>query len=183
MRTHVLLLAAGASRRFGPENKLLHPLDGVPMIRRAAASFAALPTTVVLGHDADAVRAALAGLDAQLITNPHPERGMGASIAAGMRLVDADAVLIALGDMPFVRPASVSALAAASAPIARPTFDGQPGHPVRFARVHHPALRALDGDGGARSLVRLHGFTPVPVDDPGVLRDVDTRPSRGSAIF
>jgi len=164
-----VVLAAGASTRFGAANKLLHPMEGEPMIRRVARLHA--PAVVVFAHEE--VRAALAGLDVRLVHNPEPGRGMGRSIALGVGAVDADAILLALGDMPFVRPDTLRRLAALDADLARPVYRGRPGHPVRFGRVHHAALRALDGDRGARALVAEHGFTPLAVDDPGVLRDVD----------
>ncbi|GAB7539203.1 hypothetical protein BGC_54270 [Burkholderia sp. 3C] len=68
-----------------------------------------------------------------------------------------------------------SELASGRATIAAPWFDGQRGHPVGFAAVHRDALAALDGDAGARALLVAHEVARVEVDDPGVLRDVDTR--------
>ena len=62
----VILLAAGESRRMGEANKLLLPVGGEPLVRRTARLLASIDNarvTVVLGHEADEVRAALAGID------------------------------------------------------------------------------------------------------------------------
>ncbi|NRF88788.1 NTP transferase domain-containing protein, partial [Burkholderia gladioli] len=92
---------------------------------------------------------------------------------------DAGGWLVALGDMPWVAPASIRAvareLASGRNTIAAPHHQGRRGHPVAFAAVHRDALAALDGDTGARALLLAHEVAEVEVDDPGVLRDVDTR--------
>lgn len=85
--------------------------------------------------------------------------------------------LIALGDMPHVAPATLLALRdalAAGAPIAVPVHDGQRGNPVGFNRTHLDALLALRGEQGARRLLQTCPVTEVAVDDPGILRDIDT---------
>jgi molybdenum cofactor cytidylyltransferase len=84
--------------------------------------------------------------------------------------------LVALGDMPFVAPATLRALAdalAAGAGIAAPVMDGRRGNPVGFGAVHLDALLALRGDEGARRLLKTCPVTEVPVDDPGIFRDID----------
>jgi molybdenum cofactor cytidylyltransferase len=79
--------------------------------------------------------------------------------------------------MPFVAPATISALADAlsgGAGIAAPVMDGRRGNPVGFAAQHLDALLALEGDQGARGIVQRHPVTEVAVDDAGIFRDVDT---------
>ena len=58
--------------------------------------------------------------------------------------------------------------------IVAPFYRGQRGHPVGFGSAHRDALLALDGDTGARALLSMHQIARVDVDDPGILRDVDT---------
>jgi molybdenum cofactor cytidylyltransferase len=85
--------------------------------------------------------------------------------------------LVALGDMPHVAPATLSALAdalAAGASIAAPVMGGRRGNPVGFGHVHLAALLALEGDQGARRLLQSCPVTEVPVEDPGIFRDIDT---------
>jgi molybdenum cofactor cytidylyltransferase len=90
--------------------------------------------------------------------------------------------LVALADMPFIAPESYAAVLAAladGARIARPLFGGRPGHPVGFAAEYCDALLVLTGDEGGKAIIAgdptaLRG---CPVDDPGVLHDID-RPAR-----
>lgn len=188
-RVGAVLLAAGASRRFGQANKLLAELDGRPMVVRSAERLlnAGLGRVVaVLGDDAPRLREVLqdvAGLE--LLDNPNHAAGMGTSIAAGIRHLQQDesltGAMIALADMPYLRTDTVAALVAAFDPeagaeIALPVRQGERGHPVLFARRFFDALAGLTGDIGARHVVRDQedAVVEVETDDPGILRDVDT---------
>src|SRR6266581_8144523 len=105
--------------------------------------------------------------------------GMGTSLAAGVRAAaDAHGWLVALADMPFLRPQTIRVIAQAlsdGAAIAAPAYRGERGHPVGFARRFFDELSALHGDHGARELLAQHPdwVTLYEVDDPGVLRDID----------
>ncbi|MFB6107735.1 MAG: NTP transferase domain-containing protein [Haloplanus sp.] len=179
-----VLLAAGTSSRFGDANKLLADVAGDPVVRRAARTLIESrvdPVVVVVGHEADRVRAALSGLDVTVVANPDYADGQATSVRAGIRAVSeagADAAVVALGDMPFVRPRSVELLVAAyradaGDPLAA-AYRGERGNPVLFGARHFDALRAVDGDVGGRRLVRESGGSAlVETDDPGVRRDVD----------
>lgn len=181
-----LLLAAGQSRRMGGGSKLLLPIAGKTLVRRAAETLLAAelaPVLVVVGQDPEAVRRELAGLPLGFVENPRYADGMASSIVAGVSaLGDAPrAVAIALGDMPRTSPDTVRALlrafAASGKGIAVPVHGSRRGHPVVFdLREYRHALLALDGDAGARSVLATHSedVLEVPVDDPGVLIDVDT---------
>jgi molybdenum cofactor cytidylyltransferase len=120
-----------------------------------------------------------------VLETPDAARGMGASLAHVAReLAGAGAhaaatpggVMVALADMPWIAPATLRALeqAAVGHRIAAPLYAGRRGHPVAFAWELLPELAMLDGDEGARGLLRRHGAHEVVCDDPGVLRDVDT---------
>jgi molybdenum cofactor cytidylyltransferase len=102
---------------------------------------------------------------------------MGHSIACGVAAsAEADGWLVALGDMPWVRPESIAAVAAAlaqGAAVARPVYAGVAGHPVGFSAAYAEGLMALTGDLGARLLLRSTSVTELGVEDPGVVRDVD----------
>jgi len=105
--------------------------------------------------------------------------GMGTSLAAGVRSApDADGWVVALADMPFIRPDTIRTVAKVlkeGASIAAPSFQGKRGHPVGFARRFYEELSALRGDDGARQFLKQHPdwVTLFEVDDPGVLRDID----------
>ncbi len=168
------------------ENKLLCEIDGVPIVARAADALlagGARPLVVVTGNDAERVRAALAGRALRFAHQPDWAQGMASSLRAGIEALPEGlaGVLIALGDMPGLKPESVRALAVAFDPAAQhsiwvPVFRGERGHPVLFAARHFEELAALRGDTGARALLLRHApcVWGVPVDDPGVLLDVDT---------
>ena len=105
--------------------------------------------------------------------------GMGASLACGARETpDADAWLVALGDMPYVRPSSIAAVREAlekGAALAAPYFRARRGHPVGINARYRLDLIASKGDEGAKALLARHGaeLTKIPVGDPGVIRDID----------
>ncbi|MEF8777109.1 MAG: nucleotidyltransferase family protein [Haloarculaceae archaeon] len=177
-----VLLAAGQSTRFEDGNKLLAEVDGVPVVRRATETLLAANLrgpVVVLGHDEARVRGALGGLDVEWRVNEDYADGQHTSVALGVAVArerDWDAVVFALGDMPAVDPDTVDELVGAyregTGTVLAPAHEGQRGNPVLFARSHFEALAAVTGDRGGREIVEAQG-TLVPVDDPGVLRDVD----------
>lgn len=183
---HGVLLAAGTSDRFGATNKLLATVDGQPMVRKTARTLVDADLegiSAVVGHQAANVEAAVEGLGVEIIRNDAYQEGMATSVRAGVQAVratGADAALIALGDMPDVSSASVSALVAAyendvgSALAA--AYEGRRGNPVLFDRCHFDALAAVDGDTGGRNvLLGAEDAALVETGDPGVLQDVDTR--------
>ncbi len=180
-----VVLAAGRSTRMGTENKLLMPLHGEPMIARTVrtiASSGVRDVVVVLGHDADAVRRALAGLDVTFIGNPRFAEGMATSLKAGLGGLpaDADGVLVCLGDMPAVTREAIDKLIAAFNPtegraIVVPTYQGKRGNPVLFAAAFVDEMRAAEGDVGARALLSQNADAVYEVEtDAGVLADADT---------
>ena len=115
------------------------------------------------------------------IVNPDPERGMLSSIQCGLTSLEPAiaAALIWPVDHPFVAAASVrgiiDAFRAKRAPIVVPTYDGRRGHPVLFSRSTFDELLTADPAEGARAVVHAHGDRiELPVDDAGVLADIDT---------
>jgi molybdenum cofactor cytidylyltransferase len=176
-----VLLAAGSSSRFGAD-KLLHRLPGgeVLAVRSARNLCAALPRSIAAVRDSRSELASLlqaAGLT--VVACDRAADGMGASLACGVAAsADAEGWVIALADMPFVRPDTIAAVAAAlaqGAPIAAPVHDGRRGHPVGFSRRFLNDLLALSGDTGARRIVVAHADSTVLLNcgDAGVLRDID----------
>lgn len=104
--------------------------------------------------------------------------GMGASLACAARAAGPrDGYLVALADMPYVRPSSIAAVRdalAAGAPLAAPFFRARRGHPVGIAGRFFQELVSLQGDEGARSILEKNPVLRIPVGDPGVIRDIDT---------
>jgi molybdenum cofactor cytidylyltransferase len=106
------------------------------------------------------------------------ERGMGASLACALRhSADAAGWVIALGDMPYVQPATVVALRDAlmqGSDIAVPVRNGRRGNPVGFGSERLPQLLQVEGDQGARALLHANPWTAVEVDDHGIHHDIDS---------
>lgn len=182
-----ILLAAGASQRMRGRDKLLEPVGGSSLLRdRAEMLLASAVDQVVcvLPSNASARGQALDDLDIQIATNPRADDGMGTSIAAGVRALPqvADAALIMLADMPDITTEDVDKLLSAFDPgegraIVRATAaDRTPGQPVLFGRRFFEALRILEGDEGARAIVREHGefVADVPLAEQRALLDLDT---------
>ncbi len=182
-----VLLAAGRGTRFGASPKLLSLLDGKPLVRHAAEAAVAAdlgPVIVVLGHAGEAVREALAGLPLTLVENPAYADGLSTSLRAGLDALPGEvaAALVLLGDMPRIGPGLLRRLAegfhsAPDAPAAVvPVRDGQRGNPVLLnRRLLGPGLAALTGDRGAGPLLaRRDDVLELPVDETGILIDVDT---------
>jgi molybdenum cofactor cytidylyltransferase len=176
-----LLLAAGSGTRFGSD-KLRHALPhGVPIAVQALRHLKAeVPNVVVV------VRPGGENLfeGENVVVCPNADEGMGTSLACAARAAarlypDADGYLVALGDMPFVRRATIAALRdalAAGAPLVAPYWRARRGHPVGLAKRFYKDLSALSGDVGAKQLIRENERTlvKIPVGDPGVIRDIDT---------
>jgi molybdenum cofactor cytidylyltransferase len=179
-----ILLAAGRGKRFDPSgarNKLLERLPGGDPVAVASARklLSILPKVIAVVRPEDGgVAAALRALGCQVTTCPDADSGMAASLvhAVSASLPNPDGWLVALADMPFVQPQTIQALTdalAAGAGIAVPVTAGRRGNPVAFGAAHLAALLALEGDQGARSLLKSCPVTQVEVNDPGIFRDID----------
>ncbi len=181
----VLVLAAGRSTRNGRQQASRAAggqARGAPCVETALAAQVG-PVSVVLGHEAEAVKEALAGLDVNFIDNPAYAQGMSTSLRAGIAALPASVrgALVMLGDMPRVPAASLARLAEAFAaePEALavvPVAGGRRANPVLIARGLFGAVASLQGDVGARSLLDAAGdqVVEVGIEEEGLLVDVDT---------
>jgi molybdenum cofactor cytidylyltransferase len=184
-RIAAIVLAAGRSTRMGAANKLLAEVGGKPMVRHAveaALASQARPVLVVTGHQAAGVSSALSGLDATLIANPDYASGLASSLKAGIRAVPAecDGALILLGDMPLIYPGQINRLieAFADAPhaIVLPVHERRQGNPVLWPRRYFGELLQLEGDVGAKRLIRANPerVREVEVANDAIFADIDT---------
>jgi molybdenum cofactor cytidylyltransferase len=175
--------AAGSATRFGSQ-KLLADVDGEPLLCRTIASLVdggAARVVVVLGPAAADVRAILTGSSfptVDCVTNPDPSRGMFSSIQTGLASANGDPILILPGDMPFVRSATVAAVAAAcavSGHVVSPRYRERRGHPIAVPQSLRAVILAAPATSTLSEVVRQHasGRLEIDVDDSGVLRDVD----------
>jgi len=177
-----LILAAGQSRRFGG-GKLRATWNDRPLILWAIEAALAAPVLeVILVWGGDPLILPLLPSDPRLKT-VHCEdhlQGMGASLAAGLRAIDAETagVYVFLGDMPRVPAALTSGMAEVlegQVKAVAPEFDGQRGHPVLLSAALIPKLLTLTGDQGAGIVLKDlgDGLILVPAPDDGCLFDID----------
>ena len=182
MKLGAVLMAAGVGRRFGG-NKLLHPVDGMPMVERA---FAAAPAeffnrACVVSCYPDIL--VLAGARGYLpVPNPDAAQGQSASVRLGLsRLMDLDGVMFCVCDQPWLRRDSVERLLAdfATHPdcICALGWKGERGSPVVFPKELFPELLALTGDRGGGGVVQAHQnrLRLVEAAAPTELQDIDIK--------
>lgn len=188
MTVAAIILAAGSSTRFENGHKLLAEIDGVPLVRHVASALAQSSVDDIIlvtgANTSDVAKAAGSGRW-RSIENASTAEGLSSSLRLGIRNIDehSDGVLIALGDMPGIGADLIDALLAAFKeskgrsivfPVAK---DGRRGHPVIWPRALFPALAALSGDTGGKTLLleNRNLWRPVPCDDVGAFTDIDTR--------
>jgi molybdenum cofactor cytidylyltransferase len=179
-----IVLAAGASTRMGRQKLTLPMADGRALVRLAVEQVLAAgldETVVVLGGDAEAVSAVLAGLPVRTVANPRYAEGQSTSLRAGLDALrpGTEAVVIALGDQPLPDPGVVRRLVAAfretGRPIVVPVYRDGRGNPVLFGSALFGELRAVTGDQGGRGVIAgdPDRVAEVPVDAP-MPTDIDT---------
>jgi molybdenum cofactor cytidylyltransferase len=181
----ILILAAGASSRMAPRDKLTEPVDGEPLLRRTARTALATgaPVICALPTDRPARRATLDGLTLRIIEVPEAAQGMSASLRAGLSVLPADAigVMILPADLPALTgddlARCLAAFAAAPGLILRATAEtGRPGHPAIFPADLIPVLATVTGDEGGRSVLAAHRdrTTLLPLPGNRATLDLDT---------
>jgi len=183
LRVAGVILAAGASRRMG-RNKMLLQLEGESLVRRAArrALQAKLsPVVVVVGHEADRVRAELKDLPVEFAVNPDFTGPTSSSLHQGLNKLgpDLDAVVVMLGDMVRVTEAMLAELVTAAqgsaAPLVVSRYGDVTAPPLLFRRALFGELLAWKGEGCGKPVVQVHKHEAVYVDRPvALLADVDT---------
>lgn len=182
-----VLLAAGASTRFGAGNKLLADLGGRPLLARAAHAIAAAEVdeiVVVTGRDDAQVRQAVAAIALRFAHNDDWATGMGSSISTGIRSLASQpaGAFIIPADMPFLTPGLLVALrdafvrAGGERIVVPTTPDGAQRNPVLWPRRYFAELALLSGPKGGKPLLRRYSdqILKVPLADPQVFADVDT---------
>lgn len=197
----VIILAAGASSRMKSELNehkltLRFPHSGKTLLETTLECYSSLPFLEILlvlppdehhpethPRTSDATNRSVSSI--RSIFNPATERGMAYSLALGIKAAspEAQGFLIALGDMPFIRPATIEALcnvffrATAPEAICVPYYQRKRGNPVLFGRAYSEDLQKLQGDTGAKSLLEKYEqyVISLQTEDEGILRDIDTK--------
>jgi molybdenum cofactor cytidylyltransferase len=182
-----ILLAAGFSRRFGSADKLLQILpDGRPIALAAAENLIkAIPLTIaVLRPENTALANLLKNAGLKIVFCDTQETEMADSLSAAVHYSaqfseSSVGFVIALADMPYIKPNTIEAIAHAlnsGAAIVAPVYQGKRGHPVGFCAKFRNQLEQLTGDEGARAILKRHAdqIELLECNDPGVLVDIDT---------
>lgn len=186
----VVLLAAGESRRFGDEHKLLARLNGRNILQESISRAGQLhchELLVVTGAERQRIESVARGMFESWSAKPIPrcvfnedfQSGMANSIACGVRAAAAGtAILVWPSDMPVIEPSAVEQVLErrSETSIVIPVFGERRGHPVLFGPSYRDELVDLGGDFGARPIIDRHpeSIIEVHVGDPGVIFDVDT---------
>ena len=177
----IIILAAGDSYRFGSDKRLITLQPLLKTIFEA------------LGHQTGNIFCVLKDSDCNnldelvgdfrnnkklsIVFNSHSALGMGSSLALASQHLTADAALIFLADMPYVKASTLKVLVSMldADSIIAPTYKGKRGHPVLIGKAFFPDLKSLQGEDGAKNLLLKHfdKMVLVDVDDKGIVLDVD----------
>ncbi len=184
-RMGAVVLAAGMSSRMGELKQLLR-LGERTVLQQTLENLRGTRVDeiiLVLGFAADTIAAQVAAAGVKVVINPQFRDGMGSSLRTGLSALEPQvrAALVVLADQPFVRPATLDQLIdgyiKSAAQIAIPTYHGFRGNPVLLDRSVFAEVMALTGDIGCRAIFGNHteGIVKIPVDDIGVLLDLDNQ--------
>lgn len=179
-----VVLAAGSGSRFGESAKQLAVLDGIPLLEHALRAIEAVPAidriVVVLGARAEQIRAGVELGIAEVVVCEEWADGQAASLRRGLEAIDgADATVITLGDMPRITAEVIAqfadiAVRDGAQARARAVYDGMPGHPVVLGSDYFGQLKALQGDAGARQVMKSIGVEKIECGGRCDATDVDT---------
>ena len=177
-----IVLAAGGSVRFGVDNKLLHVLNGQPIIRLTVQAYVESleRVIVVIRPDDEPIARALEGLGAEVVSNPLHELGMSTSLHSGLAgLRDStEATVIGVADQPLLSAGVINVIVEhwlkSRSPIIVPYYAGRPGNPALYARSLFDGLMAVTGDVGGRPVRDAHDHLRVDVKEWWRGMDVDT---------
>jgi len=186
-----MILAAGESSRMGRDKALLD-YRGSTFLNHLISLFLSrlIPVVVVLGHNAPAIRAAIAAgsatesADLRVVINDRYKLGMLSSLQAGIRALPpgAPGALFTLVDHPAVQGSTldqlIEAFARGDAPLVIPRYQAKRGHPVAASRAILEEILALPAEASAKDVIHAHRSETrfLDVDDPGVITDVDSPP-------
>lgn len=180
-----VVLAAGESSRMGRDKALL-PFRSSTFLEEIVSTLEKVPVqkiVVVLGHNADKIRASVNLQNAEVVVNSRYREGQISSLLAGLKAVESDeleGILLCLVDHPLISADVVRKLQdefRVERPLlVIPTFKRERGHPVIFSRALFDEFRSLGPGEGANLVARRHREETlfVEVDERSILKDVDT---------
>ncbi|MDG1438432.1 MAG: nucleotidyltransferase family protein [Emcibacteraceae bacterium] len=181
-RIAAIVLAAGRSTRMGADNKLLLTFNDKTMVNYVVEQLfesKVCDIYVVTGNEAEAVQKSITG-QVNYVHNDEFAQGLSTSVKRGIAALpdDVEGVMICLGDMPYITAKNYNELITAyeKGKIVAPTNDGKIGNPLIFSRVFFPDFEGLDGDKGARKLLKDYPEKIIECDlgTDAIFQDIDT---------
>ena len=184
-RIGAVILAAGMSSRMGETKQLIRLGENtlLEQVVEIVRSCRVDEIVLVLGYQAEIIKKRVGIKNLKVVINESYQQGMGTSLRTGLAALSSgmNAALIVLADQPFVRSETLDRLIdqheQSGAQIVIPIYKGFRGNPVLLGRSVFPEVMALTGDIGCRAIFGNHveGIVKVPVDDIGILLDLDTK--------
>ncbi len=180
-----IVLAAGLSSRLGGECKHTKLWHGRPLLQYCIDALRLLPlkqVIIVLGHEKQSIIREINLEGFKVVSNPNPELGMGQSIKKGVQSISEklDGVFMCLGDMPNIHPDIFTDLSQNFHPeesrdICTPVYQNRKGNPVLFGEKWFNALASINGDKGARDIIKKNpdSVQNVEVSTEGIFMDFD----------
>jgi molybdenum cofactor cytidylyltransferase len=194
-----VILAAGTSSRMGEPKQLLD-WGGMPMLERVIRKTLTFPfpeVVAVVGHRAKEIRRLIKIEDDRFrwVVNRDYAAGQSTSLLAGLASGEGryHSAMVFLGDQPLIAEETIRWILESGLQqlrnlrehepmVVRPCFRSIPGHPVFLGNVQLMNWAGLKGDWGAKEVLRtVRHRTVLPVDDPGVVLDIDTPQAYESA--
>jgi molybdenum cofactor cytidylyltransferase len=183
--TDIIILAAGASTRLGRPKQLL-PWQGITLLQHAVQTALTVTTqpVVVTGANEEYLATEINTGQVELVHNPHWQQGIASSIRCGLqallnRTPSPDQVIFMVCDQPFVTAGLLLNLIneqqKSRQPIVASAYADTLGIPALFDKSMFPQLLDLEGDTGARKLIRQYGAAVASVSFPEGKIDIDTQ--------
>ncbi|MFW6284807.1 MAG: nucleotidyltransferase family protein [Bacillota bacterium] len=171
-----IVLAGGYSSRMNA-NKMALIYHGKPLILSTIEAMKPHVSrmVVVSGHHHGSLRLLLKGLpEVSVVKNPDYSEGMFSSIKVGMAHTEED-VFIIPGDCPLVNPTTYERLKEGKGSIRVPAYEKRRGHPIYLSKTLREDLLNAPSTMNLKAFRDQKGFETIPVEDPGILIDIDTK--------
>ena len=180
-----ILLAAGQSKRMNGENKLTKEIQGTSLIKRSVQNIldsSVQELIIVLGHQKEIIEKLIDKNEKiKFVFNKNFESGMASSIKTGLNNLSekTESFFICLGDMPMVNHAIYNQLIKSknNNEIIVPTYKGQQGNPVLFAKTMKGKIMNITGDVGAKKILELNEdkILNLEIKNENISRGFNTR--------
>src|SRR5882762_341108 len=182
-KTGIIILAAGSSSRMGEPKQLMMYKDKTFLqhIIGEAKNANLDPVICVTGYQSGLITKSISGMDISIVYNEHWPEGMGSGISAGIKqllLSDVGSVILAVSDQPHVSSdlfGTMQALKDQSGKgIVASSYAGTLGTPVLFAKEYFNRLKSLNGNQGAKNIVKINMHDVCTVEFEKGSIDIDT---------